>query len=126
MENIIINLQNRIRNKQLIKKFDNETDYNYCMDYEDLEEVIGRDNIIIFDDRRDLYEFEYWNDEEKNKYSYNYLHINKMGEIKIKDVLRCMIHDSFYNNNNNLYNNHIFLEGFDKTTDIQYNIGCGS
>ena len=121
---IIIKLQRIIKNKLLIKKFNTNT--LYCCGIDNIDEVISQNILVLFDDRRKLYEYEYWNEYEKKKYSYNYLVIKKKGDILIKDILIYMMNDSFYCNDDKIFNNHIFLEGFDKITDVQYSVFCGS
>ena len=54
---------------EIINNFQNKTGYYYCV-YEDIEKILGKDNIIIFDDRKYIPDYDDLNHEQK----YNYLH----------------------------------------------------
>ena len=105
---IIIKLQRIIKNKLLIKKFNTNT--LYCCGIDNIDEVISQNILVLFDDRRKLYEYEYWNEYEKKKYSYNYLVIKKKGDILIKDILIYMMNDSFYCNDDKIFKAQTLLE----------------
>lgn len=104
---------------EIINNFENKTGYYYCV-YEDIEKILGKDNIIIFDDRKYIPDYDDLNHELK----YNYLHISKKGDIKIKDVLAKMSKSFFYLDYS-INNEYVFLENFNKKTDIQYNLEFG-
>ena len=104
---------------EIINNFENKTGYYYCV-YEDIEKILGKDNIIIFDDRKYIQDYDDLNHEQK----YIYLHISKKGDIKIKDVIEKMTYCYFYLDDT-FQNDFIFLENFNKKTDIQYNLEFG-
>lgn len=97
----------------VINKFEYYTKFHYCI-YEDIDTILGKDNLIIFDDRKNLKCYNFLEHNQK----YNYLWIQK-NEIKIKDIIISMTNDLFYKDLS--YNNeYIFLEGFEKITEVQY------
>ena len=103
----------------IIKEFENNTNIYYCI-YEDINTVIGKNNIIIYDDRKKIIGYDDLYHEQK----YNYLHVNKIGNITIKDIILKMSKYYFYIDSF-INNEYIFLEGFDKVSEVQYNIQFG-
>ena len=90
------------------------------------------ENIILYDNRSDCYEYYNLPDCEKQKYI-NYLRIKKDQDeyITLKTVLKAIMNDYFYSNDNKeiyRYLNHIFLESFsnDKDNSIQFEVFLGS
>ena len=98
----------------IINKFEYYTRFHYCV-YEDIETIIGKNNLIIFDDRKYLKYYNYLDHCQK----YNYLHVFKKNEIKIKDIIISMTKDPYYKDLS-FENEYIFLEGFEKMTEVQY------
>ena len=98
----------------IIQKYEEITKYHYCI-YDDINTTLGKNNLIIYDNRKNLKYYK----ELFNNQKYNYLHINKNGDIKIKDIIISMTTDSFYSDFT-FYNEYIFLEGFEKVTEVQY------
>jgi len=103
----------------VIKTFEINTNYYYCGD-NDIDTIMGKNNIIIYDNRKKI---KYYND-LYHEQQYNYLHISKLGDITLKDIIVKMSVCPFYIDPF-INNEYVFLEGFDKITDVQYNVQFG-
>tara|TARA_B100000963_G_C22393937_1_gene565763 strand:- start:96 stop:497 length:402 start_codon:yes stop_codon:yes gene_type:complete len=111
--------------------FEKKTYLMLCIE-EPLDTIISEDkDIVIYDNRKDYYEYSELPDNIKNKYV-NYLHIRSNNKpITLKDVLTSMMNDRFYSINNKPmyeYFNHTFLESIykSKNSNMQYEIFLGS
>ena len=56
----------------VINKFEYYTKFHYCV-YENMNTILGKDNVIIFDDRKNLKYYDFLEHSQK----YNYLCIQK-------------------------------------------------
>lgn len=88
-------------------------DYHFCLE-EELDNIISLEKVIIIKYPKSeifSYKHQYYKVIPKNRY------------ITWRDIL-----ETLEKNKGNLeeYNNHRFIEYLDKTTDIQYELGCGS
>ena len=111
--------------------FETKTYLMLCIE-ESLDTIISEDkDIVIYDNRKDYYEYSELPDNIKNKYV-NYLHIRSDNKpITLKDVLTSMMNDRFYSIHNKPmyeYFNHTFLESIykSKNSNMQYEIFLGS
>lgn len=117
--------------KKFKRIFEKKTYLMLCIE-EPLDTIISEDkDIVIYDNRKDYYEYSELPDNIKNKYV-NYLHIRSNNKpITLKDVLTSMMNDRFYSINNKPmyeYFNHTFLESIykSKNSNMQYEIFLGS
>ena len=99
---------------------------------EPLDTIISEaKDIVIYDNRKDYYEYSELPDNIKNKYV-NYLHVRSVNkQITLKDILTSMMNDIFYSiHNKPMYEcfNHTFLESIykSKKSNIQYELFLGS
>lgn len=111
--------------------FEKKTYLMLCIE-EPLDTIISEDkDIVIYDNRKDYYEYSELPENIKNKYV-NYLHIRSNNKpITLKDVLTSMMNDRFYSINNKPmyeYFNHTFLENIykSKNSNMQYELFLGS
>jgi len=117
--------------KKFKEIFEKKTYLMLCIE-EPLDTIISEDkDIVIYDNRKDYYEYSELPVNIKNKYV-NYLHIRSNNKpITLKDVLTSMMNDRFYSINNKPmyeYFNHTFLESIykSKNSNMQYEIFLGS
>ena len=117
--------------KKFKRIFETKTYLMLCIE-EPLDTIISEDkDIVIYDNRKDYYEYSGLPENIKNKYV-NYLHIRSNNKpITLKDVLTSMMNDKFYSIHNKPmyeYFNHTFLESIykSKNSNIQYEIFLGS
>ena len=118
--------------KQFKDEFEDKSYLRLCIE-QPLNTIISyEENIILYDNRSDCYEYYNLPDYEKQKYI-NYLRIKKDPDeyITLKTVLKAIMNDYFYSNDNKeiyRYLNHIFLESFsnDKENSIQFEVFLGS
>jgi hypothetical protein len=96
----------------------------------ELDKVFTRKKtIIIKDDRasKSNYYYSNLNNNELGKYiDYLVVKQKENNPITLRQIITEMSNSSHYNNNIIMGDFHIFLEGFKKTTDIQYVANFGS
>ena len=102
-----------------------------CIDsIKELDEVFTEEkDIIIKDNRANEFNYYYSNLENNDLSQYvDYLVIKQKNDtpITLRQVLTEMSESLHYNNDIVKGDDHIFLEGFDKTTDIEYSAFFGS
>ncbi len=117
------------------KKFRDEVEsksYLRLCIYKPLNTIISsEENIVIYDDRSNCYEYSELPNSERCKYI-NYLHIKAKNHevITLKQVLTEIMNCDFYSVNNKdkyEYFNHVFLENITRKPDtIQYELWLGS
>ena len=99
-------------------------------DIMELDEVFTKEKTIIIKDNRASQWNYYYSNIDKNELSQyvNYLVVKQKNNkpIKLRQVLTEMSNSSHYNDTIISGDFHNFLEGFDKTTDIQYVASFGS
>ena len=117
--------------KKFKEIFETKTYLMLCIE-EPLDTIISEDkDIVVYDNRKDYYEYSELPDNIKNKYV-NYLHIRSDNKpITLKDVLTSMMNNRFYSIYNKPmyeYFNHTFLESIykSKNSNMQYEIFLGS
>jgi hypothetical protein len=96
-------------------------------DIKQLDETFTeKKDIIIKDDRANEFNYYYSNLNKNELAQYtNYLVIKQKNDVPItlRQILTEMSHSTHYNNSIIMKDDHRFLEGFDKMTDIEY-ISC--
>jgi len=95
---------------------------------EELNKVFSHEDVILIKDDRSLsYVFDNLTDAERNELV-NYTRVFKGNKnfISLKDVILAMSDDLHYINEYIIQDNHCFLEGFDKNSEIQYTAFFGS
>ena len=117
--------------KKFRDEFEDKTYLRLCIDKPLNTIISSEENIVIYDDRSDSYEYSDLPKSERCKYI-NYLHIRAKNNevITLKQVLTEIMNCYFYSVNNNEkseYFNHIFLENITRKQDtIQYELWLGS
>ena len=117
--------------KKFRDEFEDKTYLRLCIDKPLNTIISSEENIVIYDDRSDSYEYSDLPKSESCKYI-NYLHIRAKNNevITLKHVLTEIMNCYFYSVNNNdisEYFNHIFLENITRKQDtIQYELWLGS
>jgi hypothetical protein len=114
------------------KEFQQKTYLTLCIE-QPLDTILSQqDNIVIYDDRSDSYEYSHLSKREKKKYI-NYLHVKKEKDspITLKKALTEIMNHEFYSANNKITSenfNHIFLEDIynGNPNSNQYEVFLGS
>ena len=96
LKKILPPLQNNIRDKQFINKFNEKTRMMYCINDQKLDYIFGKDELLVID---------YNNCEYKYKFK-----IKKKGYITIRDILNTMMKQNFYLDNEQYHDDHLFIE----------------
>jgi len=96
LKKILPPLQNNIRDKQFINKFNEKTRMMYCINDQKLDCIFGKDELLVID---------YNNCEYKYKFK-----IKKKGYITIRDILNTMMKQNFYLDNEQYHDDHLFIE----------------
>jgi len=117
--------------KKFRDEFESKSYLRLCIE-EPLDTTISsEENIVIYDDRSNCYEYSDLPESERCKYI-NYLHIKAKNHevITLKQVLTEIMNCDFYSVNNkekSEYFNHVFLENIVRKPDtIQYELWLGS
>ena len=105
LKKILPLLQNNIRDKQFINKFNKKTRMMYCIEDQKLDCIFGNDELFVID---------------YNNYDHPYtFKINKKGNITIRDILKTMMNKNFYLDKEQYHDDHLFIEGIEQYNNIR-------
>jgi hypothetical protein len=117
--------------KQFRDEFESKTYLRLCIEQPLNTIISSEENIVIYDNRSNCYEYSDLPKSESHKYI-NYLHIraNNHELITLKQILTEIMNCDFYSVNNKEkyeYFNHVFLENITrKQNTIHYELWLGS
>jgi len=116
------------RIEEEFKNYDSPFDICLIENIEELHTPFSYEDVIIIrDNRNESFVFENLEEELRNSLL-NYTRVYKGDKpfISLKDIIISMINDPHYNNYLIIQDNHQFLEGFEKNSEIQYTACFGS